>query len=218
MSGARGDFAALADLRRRFSVIEGDGFRLKLARALAEEARTQVHIGFEREEDPEGVPWKPSWSPNTLRVTGRLRNSITTQAWNKGFTLATNVNYAAIHQYGGVIKAKNARTYSFRAKKRIGRVIGKDGSRKAIWEQAAGRTFRASGKPMLRWQSVTGYRIAGARGALKSPKAIKGWFMKDEVTIPRRRFIPEGDIGHRWVTSLGDEATRVMVAEMGGDY
>lgn len=218
MGGIRGDFEGLADLKRRIASIEKPSFRRQLSKGLAEEARTQVHEGFRREEDPEGVKWKPSWSPNTLRDTGRLRNSIATHAWERGFTLSTNVKYAAIHQYGGIIKAKNARTYSFRGRKRIGKAIGPDGSKRAIWDVAAGRTFRSGGKPMLRWQGAASYRFMGRGGRLKRAVGNKQWFSAEQVEIPRRRFIPEGNIGHRWTTALGDEATRIMVHQMGGDF
>lgn len=219
MGGIKGDFEALADLKRRIESISKPSFRMQLTRGLAEEARTQVHEGFRREEDPEGVPWKPSWSPNTLRDTGRLRNSIASHAYPGGFTLSTNVKYAAVHQYGAVIRAKNARTYSFRPRKRIGRVISPGGGRRSLWEESPGRVVRSGGKPMLRWQSTTGFRIGGRGGKrLKNPQAMKGWFQKEQVTIPRRRFIPEGRMGHRWTTALGDTATRIMVRQMGGDF
>lgn len=217
MGGVRGDFEGLADLKRRMASIEKERFRIQLSKGLAEESRRLVHEGFTREVDPEDVPWKPSWSPNTLRDTGRLRNSIATHAWSRGFTLSTNVKYAAIHQYGGIIKAKNATSYSFRGRKRIGKVIGAGGT-KPIWQQAAGRTFRAGGKPMLRWQGAASFRFAGASGRLKRPMGNRQWFSAEQVEIPRRRFIPEGNIGHRWTTSLGNEATRIMVKQMGADF
>lgn len=116
MSGVRGDFGALRQLREQLAGIADDGFRRELTAALAEEARTQVHLGFDREEGPDGVPWPPlaSRDGKALRDTGRLRNSITTESTAYGFTLLTNVPYAPTHQYGAVITAKTAKGLRFR--------------------------------------------------------------------------------------------------------
>lgn len=218
MGGVNGDFAELKALIGRLRIVMTPAQSLQMCRGLAHEALHQVHEGFVREESPQGVPWKPSWSANTLRVTGRLRNSISVRAYERGFTLATNAKYATIHQYGGTIHAKNARTYSYRARKRIGRVIGADGKKTAIWSVAAGRTFKPKqGKPMLRWRSTTGFRIAGRGGKrLKSPVGITGFFQKESVTIPPRPFIPEHSLGRRWTSAMDAEATRIFGLQMAG--
>lgn len=114
--GVRGDFGALRQLREQLAGIADADFRRELTAALAEEARTQVHFGFDREEGPDGVPWPAlkSRDGRALRDTGRLRNSITTESNASGFTLLTNVKYAATHQYGATIRAKTARGLTFR--------------------------------------------------------------------------------------------------------
>jgi len=63
---------------------------------------------FEQESAPGGAPWKPSWRARrdggqTLSLTGRLKSSITHQASANDAIVGTNVIYAAIHQFGGVI-------------------------------------------------------------------------------------------------------------------
>lgn len=80
---------------------------------------------FERQQDPDGRPWKPhapatilrrllrgggrrtgrtgrpGFNPQILLDTGRLRDSITHRAARDSVTIGTNVVYAAIHQLGG---------------------------------------------------------------------------------------------------------------------
>ena len=43
-----------------------------------------------------------------LRDTGRLRGSISPAADASGVTVGTNINYAAVHQFGATIKPKKA--------------------------------------------------------------------------------------------------------------
>ena len=54
---------------------------------------------------------------NLKSRSGRLRNSITNKV--EGFTgwLGTNVKYAAIHEFGGVIKPKKGKYLKFQVKK-----------------------------------------------------------------------------------------------------
>ena len=66
---------------------------------------------FEEEEDPEGNPWPDSlrkslFGGRTLTVSSRLVGSITHEPSDEGVAVGTNVIYAAIHQFGGTIKAK----------------------------------------------------------------------------------------------------------------
>ncbi|WP_131667376.1 phage virion morphogenesis protein [Psychrobacter pygoscelis] len=73
---------------------------------------------FENQASPDGVPWKPSrraiaQGGETLRDTGRLMNSITFVSLPDGVEWGTNVIYAPIHQFGGVIRAKNGRYLRF---------------------------------------------------------------------------------------------------------
>lgn len=65
---------------------------------------------FEHGTGPDGEAWKPSLRASlggkTLVDSGRLRDSIARTATNDSVTLSTAVLYAAIHQFGGVIKPK----------------------------------------------------------------------------------------------------------------
>ncbi|WEO73777.1 phage virion morphogenesis protein [Agrobacterium vitis] len=81
---------------------------------------TSTQQRFEREIGPDGQKWQPlkgrtasaragrgrklRGSDHILRDTGRLYNSLTSSADATSATVGTNVEYAAIHQFGGVIK------------------------------------------------------------------------------------------------------------------
>ncbi len=129
-SGVYGDTKRLDGIFKGLNLIESPVFRIALNRQLAEEARAQVVESFERGEDPHGRPWKKAWrGGQTLRDTGRLLSSIA-PSWisHAGFRLSTNVKYAAIHNYGGIIKAKTAKGLRFQM--RVGTIfIGAKGQR-----------------------------------------------------------------------------------------
>lgn len=61
---------------------------------------------FETESGPGGAPWRKSRRAareggKTLTDSGRLRGSITHNVLSDGVEVGTNVQYAAIHQFGG---------------------------------------------------------------------------------------------------------------------
>jgi len=69
---------------------------------------------FRQGVSPSGEPWKPSRRAEreggrTLVDSGRLRDSITHEVSGNSVSVGTNVVYAAIHQLGGTIRAKNAK-------------------------------------------------------------------------------------------------------------
>lgn len=66
---------------------------------------------FREQRDPSGQQWKPSLrvqttGGKTLTKDGHLGDSITSAADRRSAQWGTNRIYAAIHQFGGVIKAK----------------------------------------------------------------------------------------------------------------
>lgn len=77
-----------------------------------------AHRRFERQVGPDGKPWAPSIRAQieggwTLLDSGRLRASLTWLAGRHSVEVGTNVIYAAIHQLGGTIRAKNAPNLRF---------------------------------------------------------------------------------------------------------
>jgi phage gpG-like protein len=180
--GLRGDFGSLDALRRRIAGLSEPPARLALSKNLAEEARTQVAFSFQRSVDPYGKPWKKLASRvgKPLRDTVRLLNSFSARVFERGFTIATTVFYAAVHQYGAVIKAKNP-TLRF----------GSAGT--------SGQDMVSAGKPMLR------FRVGGAR-----PRTKGKWVSKAQVTVPQRQMVPEGQVGQRWAKAFERVADAFM--------
>ena len=80
-------------------------------RTIADIMRTQTLERFEAETGPDGVRWKPSQRALedgglTLTDTGHLKQSITAASTATSAVVGTNLLYAAIHQFGGSIRAK----------------------------------------------------------------------------------------------------------------
>lgn len=71
---------------------------------------SNVQLGFKSGASPGGQAWAPLKirRGQPLRDTGRLRSSITASADGDGVTVGTNVNYAAVHQFGTVINPKKS--------------------------------------------------------------------------------------------------------------
>jgi phage gpG-like protein len=103
----RGDFGRLEDLLRRAAEIASPGFRQRVLKNVAEAARTEVVLEFERGADPYGRAWLPLQARRGRRVggrplldTGRLRSSWFAAATATGIVVRTNVGYAGYHQWG----------------------------------------------------------------------------------------------------------------------
>ncbi len=81
-----------------------------------------THMRFITQTDPEGKAWhaldpeyaKDKRNSRILTESGRLRNSINSQASDHEVRVGTNTIYAAAHQFGAVIKPKNASHLFFR--------------------------------------------------------------------------------------------------------
>ncbi|WPZ33223.1 phage virion morphogenesis protein [Thalassobaculum sp. OXR-137] len=80
--------------------------------------RDNVLDRFETGKGPDGTAWPKSRRASqeggqTLVDSARLRNSMTYEASAGEVMVGTNVIYAAIHQFGGVIRAKTEKGLSF---------------------------------------------------------------------------------------------------------
>ncbi len=64
---------------------------------------------FERGIAPDGTNWIPSASPQPLLKEGHLQDSITHNPTSDHVDVGSDMIYAAVHQLGAVIKAKNAK-------------------------------------------------------------------------------------------------------------
>lgn len=82
-------------------------------RAVADYMRTAAVERFKNEDAPDGTPWLPSQRAitdggMTLTDRGHLRDSIVAASDATSAIAGTNLIYAAIHQFGGTIRAKGA--------------------------------------------------------------------------------------------------------------
>ncbi len=80
--------------------------------AVGEAIRTSTLERFDTGKDPEGRAWKKSIRAQqdggkTLSKSRDLATSIHVESSAKGVEVGTNKEYAAIHQFGGTIRAKN---------------------------------------------------------------------------------------------------------------
>jgi len=81
-----------------------------------------THMRFVTQTDPDGAAWRAlntqyaetKRNSRILTESGRLRDSINSQAGAKEVRVGTNVIYAAIHQFGGTIRPKSASHLRFR--------------------------------------------------------------------------------------------------------
>ena len=79
--------------------------------SVGEALRTSTLERFDTGKDPDGRPWKTSiraqqTGEKTLAISRRLATSIQPVSSAKGVEYGTNLEYAAIHQIGGTIRAK----------------------------------------------------------------------------------------------------------------
>jgi len=91
----------------------GSGNFAGLYARIGEVVKQQVDQRFDKQVDPSGAPWAPrkelgglssSGKANRiLQKTNRLRLSIQYQAQSDAVLVGTNVVYAPIHQFGGVV-------------------------------------------------------------------------------------------------------------------
>lgn len=107
---------ALAQLGRRIARLASAETRQRVAKVMGHEALFRVLSCFEQSKDPYGLPWAPlkHRAGMPLLDTGRLRNSLHVSTTPQGVTVHTSVKYAALHNYGGVVRAKNKKALAFK--------------------------------------------------------------------------------------------------------
>lgn len=93
--------------------------RQQLLEAIAAYGVSSTQQRFLDHAGPDGAKWKPSrraaaTGGQTLRKSARLFQSLVAQATPTSAAWGTNVAYAGIHQFGGVIKPKNGEYLTFK--------------------------------------------------------------------------------------------------------
>jgi phage virion morphogenesis protein len=106
-----------------------DGDQTALMRKIGDQVKQRVDERFEGGFGPGGVPWKRSrraaeQGGKTLVDSARLAQSITREPGPRSVVVGTNVAYAAIHQFGGTIRAKTPKGLVFRVGGQAGRSKG----------------------------------------------------------------------------------------------
>lgn len=104
MAGVRWDSAKVAALRRSLTELYDGSFMASANRLCGAAAVSLVDEGFQKSEDPFGHPWAPvKRNGMPLLKTGRLAKSFNAKSDSGGFIIESDVNYAAIHNYGGTV-------------------------------------------------------------------------------------------------------------------
>jgi phage virion morphogenesis protein len=90
--------------------------------AIGASLAVSTQMRFERGEGPDGSPWPPSiralaTGGKTLIDSARLVQSITHNAFASGVEVGTNMLYAAVHQFGAVIRPVVAAALRFKVGK-----------------------------------------------------------------------------------------------------
>ncbi len=100
-------------VERKLAVVH-DGLKhpRKLMNILGAVLESSTRRRFRKGVGPDGKAWTQSArvrenGGKTLLLSGRLRDSITHDADDRQTEVGSNLIYAAIHQVGGVIRAKN---------------------------------------------------------------------------------------------------------------
>lgn len=137
--------------------------------------KTGTQMRFRTTTGPDGGQWEKSFRARheggqTLSLTRRLRNSITYQATGSSVAVGTNVIYAAIHQFGGTIRAKAGPFLSI----------------------PVTPAARAAGSP----RNMAGLHVAQTlkgQFILVNEKGVTQYLLRAQVTIPARPFLGVSD-------------------------
>jgi phage gpG-like protein len=127
VSGFKGNFRELDKLIANIDQMAKPAFATALSKNVGMAALNEVDESFANSKDPWDKPWQPSrraesTGGQTLRKSGRLQRSMTATSAMRpsanGFEIGANVEYAAIHQYGGTITPKSRKNLRFKVGKR----------------------------------------------------------------------------------------------------
>lgn len=141
----------------------------------ARQLKTGAQLRFRTQRGVDGNPWPKSYRAKTeggqtLSLTRRLRNSITSAHSATQAVVGTNVIYAAIHQFGGTIRAKKGPFLS---------IPLTDAARQA------GSPRNMPGLAV--WQTVKGQFVMG------TDDGTVHFLLRAAVTMPSRPYLGVGD-------------------------
>lgn len=170
------DQAVLAALARLRLALPLSGDMSPAMRGMARVLKSGALMRFRTVTGPDGVGWVKSRRASqdggqTLSLSGRLRRSITTSATATTASVGTNVVYAAIHQFGGVIRAKKGPFLSI-----------------PVTPQARGWGSPTKAEvPLHVWQTIKGQFVMG------TDQGVVHFLLRRQVTMPARPFLGASD-------------------------
>lgn len=166
-----GDFGIFQEFADKLETI-GDQGKQAILKSMAEESLDLVAEGFDKERDPYGGKWKDNVrGGEVLRDKGHLR-----KGWKRSrltaneFTISPSVFYAAVHQHGKTIHAKNTRRVEYTRRNPRGRT--------------------AKGNFKRRKKGFGGYHNVVAFVKALTFRIGKQWVSKASVKIPQRMMVP----------------------------
>lgn len=114
-----GDASPLREMTKKVRRALGKADTQELLATIGSEIVATTNRRFEAGKDPNGGKWPVSLGAReenrkTLIKTGRLRDSYTREVGHDSVEVGSNAKYAAIHHFGCVIRAKNAKALQFR--------------------------------------------------------------------------------------------------------
>lgn len=150
--------------------------------------KTGAQLRFRQGKSPDGKPWEKSRRSSgeggqTMSITRRLRNSITYRASHDSVEIGTNVAYAAIHQFGGIIRAKNGPFLAI-----------------PITPQA-----RAAGSPRNMQNLVFVQSLKGQFMLLDKDSGTVHYLLRKQVKIPARPYLGASDEDRTELLRVMDE-------------
>jgi phage gpG-like protein len=156
---------------------------------------------FNTRTAPNGALWPALRFPRVtggnkpLLDTGILRNSLTMDIHPDGASVKTNLLYAALHNFGGVITPKNSKFLAIPL---------------TIAAKRAGSPRRYRGtlfyvKPKSRGGNVGGTMCEVQKSGRRSTKVVAVYLLLRSVTIPERRFMGLSANAEMQIDELLDE-------------
>lgn len=144
--------------------------------AIGRVLKTSAQLRFREGRGPDGTAWQQSFRAQleggqTLSLTRRLRNSISYKADQTSTEVGTNVAYAAIHQFGGVIRAKSGPFLAI-----------------PITQQA-----RRAGSPRNMKHLVVAQSLKGQFMLLDHRSGTVHYLLRKQVRMPARPFLGVSD-------------------------
>lgn len=148
--------------------------------------KSEIELRFRKGETAGGLKWKPSArGGKTLVDTGLLRQSFNAKYDKVNAQVGTNIRYARIHNFGGVIKAKN---------KYLTIPVAKE---------AKGKSARSFQDTFIFKSKRTGNLFIAQKNGVNL-KTL--YLLKKQITVPARRFMGLNqrmmDKYTRWIQEL----------------